>query len=114
MVRIEIDGHKVIKAWSGRLLYEIKDHKSVEKWERDLRHCAENPDVLIWHPIVEPPTQAEKAMYSKQWQPEFFEEHGTVVPEGTTMNDCRKYTVLIARNVGGFPKTDCFRSRLHT
>ena len=78
MVRIEIDGHKVIKAWSGRLLYEIKDHKSVEKWERDLRRCAENPDVLVWHPIVEPPTQAEKAMYSKQWQPEFLMSMGVL------------------------------------
>ena len=38
MVRIEYDGHKLTKAWSGRLLCEIKDDKSVEKWERDIRH----------------------------------------------------------------------------
>ena len=64
MVRIEYEGHKLTKAWSGRLLYEIKDHKSVEKWERDIRHTIEDPKILIWHPVVEPPTQAEKAMYS--------------------------------------------------
>ena len=110
MVRIELDGHRLIKGWSGRLMYEMADHKSVEKWPRDTRHCNDDPDTLIWHPIVEPPASADKAMYSKQWQPEFFEGHGTVVPEGTTMNDCRKHTVLIARNVGSFPKTDCFRA----
>ena len=110
MVRVEYEGHPLLKAWPGRLMWELKDHKSVEKWPRDYRHCNDDPDKLIWHPIVEPPTSAEKKMYSKQWQPEFFEEHGTVVPEGTTMNDCRKYTVLIARNVGGFPINDYFRA----
>ena len=114
MVRIEYEGHKLTKAWSGRLLYEIKDHKSVEKWERDIRHTIEDPKILIWHPVVEPPTQAEKAMYSKQWQPDFFDEQGTTVPEGTTMDDCKKYNVLIARNVGGFSKSDYFRAYTRT
>ena len=114
MVRIEYEGHKLTKAWSGRLLCEIKDHKSVEKWERDIRHTIEKPEILIWHPVVEPPTQAEKAMYSKQWQPDFFDEQGTTVPEGTTMDDCKKYNVLITRNVGGFSKSDYFRAYTRT
>ena len=66
MVRIELDGHRLIKGWSGRLMYEMVDHKSVEKWPRDTRHCNDDPDTLIWHPIVEPPASADKAMYSKQ------------------------------------------------
>ena len=96
------DGHKIVKAWTGRLMWEIKGHKSVELWERDVRHRNEFSDELIWHPIVEPPSPEGGAMHSKGWQPEFFEAHGTVVPDGTCMNDTRKYHILMARNVGSF------------
>ena len=86
----------------------------VEVWDRDVRHHDSDPEVLVYHPIVEFPTAAEKANYTKQWQPDFFEEHGTVVLEGTTMENCKNLGVLIARNVGSFPKTDYFRAYTRT
>ena len=41
------DGHKIVKAWTGRLMWEIKNHKSVELWERDVRYRNEFSDELI-------------------------------------------------------------------
>ena len=50
MVRIELDGHKLTKAWSGRLLYEIKDHKSVENPGRLVDSGAESAPVIFHEP----------------------------------------------------------------
>ena len=76
MTRVKLDGFTLEKRWHGRVLQEIKDHKPVEVWKRDVRHHDSDPEVLVYHPVVEFPSAAEKAMYSKQWQPEFFEEQG--------------------------------------
>ena len=114
MTRVKLDGFTLEKRWHGRVLQEIKDHKPVEVWKRDIRHHDSDPEILVYHPIVEFPSAAEKANYHKQWQPEFFEDNGTVVVEGTTMDNCRNLGVLIARNIGSRSVSDYFRAYTRT
>ena len=81
MTRVRLDGYELRKVWQGRVLQEIKDHVPVEVWDRDVRHHDSDLEVLVYHPIVEFPTAAEKANYTKQWQPGACGYHALVRPD---------------------------------
>ena len=52
MTRVKLDGFTLEKRWHGRVLQEIKEHKPVEVWKRDVRHHDSDPEVLVYHPIM--------------------------------------------------------------
>ena len=88
-------------AWSFRQL---------ESWtEKDVRFGAD--DVLVWHPIV---TKPDKTLFTKQWQPYFFENKGRVAGRDTTIEECGRKEAIITRNIGSFGKNDFFRAYTRT
>ena len=80
--------------------------RQLEGWtEKDFRYG--EGDVLVWHPVV---TKLVQGVYSKQWQPAFFDGRGRIAGQDVTLVGCARKEAIMTRNIGNFGKGNYFRA----